>query len=56
MRYVIYIMIGVGIAAGINVRGNDLTFIERSVVTVMWPAVVSGAVVVLVAKDNGAKP
>lgn len=46
MRYVIYVMIGCGVVAGIEVATKqDLGFYERAVVTFAWPTVVTGALV-----------
>lgn len=51
MRYLIYLMIGMGLNAAIELEKRDLTFGESFVVVAMWPAVVSGAALAWAMKE-----
>lgn len=42
MRYLIYLMIGMGLNAAIEIKKGDvLSYGERFVVVAMWPAVIA---------------
>lgn len=54
MRYLIYLMIGMGLQAAIELKGKELSFGERFVVVAMWPGVVAAVGFSLAMK--GSKP
>lgn len=54
MRYAIYLMIGMGLNAAIEMEKRDLTFGESFVVVAMWPAVVAGVAATFVMKEKSA--
>ena len=41
MRYALYIMIGMGSAIGLEVKGNVLSYPQRAAVIATWPVVAS---------------
>lgn len=52
MKYVIYIMIGMGISAADESMSKEKTFMDRVTMTAMWPAFVSGSAMIVLIKER----